>query len=304
MMRSIVAFGVGCLACASAALAQAQGSDSSGTNIADRTPRENVAPGNVAKRAPGSWVRSAIARHQNLINERLRGDGTDDEESQSPSGGTTGGTTSSGGLLGGLSGLLSGGGLSDLLNLADQFGINVPGLTGGTGGNTSGGTGGTTLQDVQDAGAQDALAQLLALQQAMGGGGLTSKALVDGAASDAGTGGLDSSKLAQRAQEQTPTEEEDSFRTRLFNSWLNTIFTALTFAFQSQDFIDALADGLRPIIAPDSTGDGGTDGDGSNGGGNGNGGNGNGGSTIDDLGNDSVVRGPLAPAAPGCRVCA
>ena len=51
-------------------------------------------------------------------------------------------------------------------------------------------------------------------------------------------------------REQTADDEEPKFMLRLADSLLQTFFTSITVAFQTQPFIDSLKDLLRPILAP------------------------------------------------------
>ncbi len=287
MLRSAILAAMSLSLASTAALAQSTANTAQSENIQDRSPFENSKAGAADARGPGSWVDRARSRHNTLIQQRVRGDG-------SGTGVASSGSSSSGGSSGGLSGL------AQLIGLASQAGINLGGLgstlggassttipsSGSTGTTNPGGTsgGGVTQQDIEAAGAGDAFNQLLQLQA-----GLNSQVRqnpLDAAFDDMGF-----LKDDGRSQQQTPTptpapEEEDSFQIRLVDSWLNTIFTALTLGFQSRDFIDILADGIRPILRPDliEAGD-----DGSNGGNNGGSGGNNNGGSLDDLGNGSRV---------------
>jgi hypothetical protein len=275
MLRSfILAVVVGSFA-STAVLAQSSAAAASQT-VSDKTPFENSKAGAADARGPGSWVDRARARHNTLITQRVRGDG-------SGSGLASPGSSSSGGSS---TNLLSG--LTDLINLASQAGISLGGSTlggassttipnSGSSGTTS--SGGVSAADIEAAGATDAFNQLLQLQS-----GLTSQARQDPL--DAEFDDMGFPKSDQRSQTQTPTtpEEEDSFQIRLVDSWLSTIFTAVTLGFQSRDFIDMLADNLRPILRPDLVQP--TD----NTGGDGNTGDNTGtGGSLDDLGTGSRV---------------
>lgn len=286
MFRSAILAATLVALASTAALAQSTSNAAAQTeNIRDRSPFENSKAGAADARGPGSWVDRARSRHNTLIQQRVRGDG-------SGSGVASSGSSSSGGSTSGLSGL------AQLIGLASQAGINLGGLgstlggassttipnSGSTGTTNTSGTsgGGVTQQDIEAAGAGDAFNQLLQLQA-----GLNAQARqdpLDSAFDDMGF--LKTDTRSQTTTPTTPTEEEDSFQIRLVDSWLNTIFTALTLGFQSRDFIDILADNIRPILRPDliDSGDGGSNG-GNNGG---SGGNNNGGS-LDDLGNGSRV---------------
>ena len=284
--------------------------DADSGSILDRSPSENVA--SAASRGPASWVARARARHNQLIASRVTANPQSADLAANPSSGGSGSTgnsggTSDGGLLDGLAGLLGGGdlGLSDLLSLAGSFGIdtsNLGGLTGGLlaaqptpAGNLDTTNGGVINQDdIAAAGAEDALAQLLALQEGLSGGDSRSQVRDDGDTDELNSFGFPKNDL--RAQQQTG--DEPKFVVRLVDSWMNTVFTALTIGMQTPQFIDMLADGLRSAFGlpdPDAaSGDGTSAGDGGSGTGTaGSGGSDTpgdtGGSAIDTLGDGSIV---------------
>lgn len=282
--------------------------DADSGSILDRTPSENVAT--AASRGPASWVARARQRHNELIASRVTANPQSAELGAnlglSGSSGSSG--TSDGGLLDGLAGLLGGGGtgLSDLLGLADAFGIdtsNLGGLAGGllsaqpapTGNLDTTGGGVINQDDVAAAGAEDALAQLLALRDGLSGDDSRSQVRDD---SDELTS-FGFPKNDPRAQQQTG--DEPKFAVRLVDSWMNTIFTALTIGMQTPQFIDMLADGIRSAFGlpdPDAASNDGADNTGGANGGAPNGGGPNGGggtpgntggSAIDTLGDGSIV---------------
>ena len=284
------------------------------TSILDRSPSENASVGAAAARGPASWVARARARHNQLIQSRVTANPQIDDPRNFGNSGSTGSSATD--LLGGLAGLLGGTGgssISDLLNLAGSFGIdtsNIGGLLSGqqtpaatTGGdlNTPEGSG-ISQGDVADAGAEDALAQLLALRDGLDSADSRSQVRDDTSAGDE-FNSFGFLKDDPRSQQQT--DDEPKFAVRLVDSWMNTVFTALTIGMQTPAFIDTLADGLRSIFGlpdPDAadngtnTGggtDGGTTGDpntgGTNTGGTNTGGTNTGGNAIDDLGNGSIV---------------
>lgn len=117
------------------ALAQtATGTQTDATDLTTGTPMDNAGGGRVSARAPGKWVQAAITRHNNLTKARLRGprfgeSNTTEAELRFGDSSTTGsGTTGSGGL-------------TDLLNLANQFlGGGASDLSGLLGGLTGSGT--------------------------------------------------------------------------------------------------------------------------------------------------------------------
>ena len=266
------------------------------TSILDRSPSENASVGAAAARGPASWVARARARHNQLIQSRVTANPQIDDPRNFGNSGSTG--SSGADLLGGLAGLLGGTGgssISDLLNLAGSFGIdtsNIGGLLSGQQTPAASTGGGISQGDVADAGAEDALAQLLALRD-----GLDSAKLRSQARDDTSAGGELNSfgflKDDPRAQQQTT--DEPKFAVRLVDSWMSTVFTALTIGMQTPAFIDTLADGLRSIFGlpdPDAADNGTNTGGGTDGGTTGDpntGGTNTDGNAIDDLGNGSIV---------------
>lgn len=284
------------------------------TSILDRSPSENAAPGNAAARGPASWVTRARARHSQLIQDRVTANPQSVDRSDDPrifgnsgSSGSTGGVD----LLGGLAGLLGGGtsgALDDLLGLADSFGIDTSSFTGQASGlqtPTGGESGILSQDDVAAAGAEDALAQLLALRDGLEGDDSRYQVRDDATGGEEFTsfGFLKDDPRAQQAGD----DGGPSFRVRLYDSWLNTVFTSLTIGLQTPQVIDAMADGLRSIFGiPDpgaadasgaDTGAGSSDGANAGGGSNSDGGTGGSGSpgntgtgnAIDNLGDGSIV---------------
>lgn len=253
--------------------------DASDSSTAGKTPAENNRTGNIASRGPGSWVTQALQRHSGFINLRVKGDPRNaDRSAMLPGSGSSGSSDGGLGALGSLLDLLGGAGgtpgLDDLLNLADQAGIDTDTLLGSTGStNTGSSSGGNGLTE------DDLPQELLDLRD-------LADQQTQQVRNDAPFGGVDffpADKQDARSQQQN---DEPKFRTRLLNSLLQTTFTSLTFAFQTPDFIDLLADVFRPIFAPPSDdtenagaeapadGAGGQDADNQN---------------ADDLGDDSVV---------------
>jgi len=121
------------------AVAQTQ---STAPDVATQSPDENSAGGNVSLRAPGTWVRSALTRHQTLINQRLNGPRygqPNSTEAEARFGNANaGGTTTSGDATG----------LGSLLNLANQFagGSGLSGLGSLIAGMAGGGSTGTSAR--------------------------------------------------------------------------------------------------------------------------------------------------------------
>ena len=224
----------------------ASAQDASDSSTAGKTPAENNQTGNIAARSPGSWVNQARQRHSGFINLRVKGDPrTADRSEMLPgSGGTSGSSDGGLGALGSLLGLLGGSGgtpgLSDLLDLADQAGVDTNALLGSGGStNTGSSSGGNGLTE------DDLPQELLDLRD-------LANQQTQQIRNDSPFGGVDlfaADKDDARSQQQN---DEPRFRTRLVDSLLQTTFTALTFAFQTPDFIDMLADVFRPIFAPPS----------------------------------------------------
>ena len=212
---------------------------SSTTPLADRTPADNVQAGAVRERAPGRVIDAARARHSLLAQQRLAAQRAGDTSGLAPE--ETASTGSGGNplnnLLGNLlgSGLLGGaGGLSDLLG----------GLTGSTGG-TTGTTGGSTGNANIPSNIPPEALQMIA-DAGIDINGLFGKSIQsDGAAAGASAGAKDD----QRAQ-TTDTTTEPKFVTRWADAMLNTLFTSLVIGFQTPDFINLLADFIRPVFIP------------------------------------------------------
>lgn len=240
--------------------AWAQTSDS--VDLTDSSAADNVATGRVAARAPGTWVRAAIARHNDWIGARVTGPrfGTGPSEELDGAGESSAdqSTTGSTGSLGDLSGLL--GSLGSLGSLGDLTGLATS-LTGGTSSTTS-----------STDGMDPRLAALLALRDAAAGSNKSiNKSVSDQAeeaestttgasASDKGLtqqtqrysfGGA-TSRLPKAEERFQDTTEDRKFLPRLVESWTTTFLTALSVGFQSTDFIDILKDAIRPLIIPET----------------------------------------------------
>lgn len=253
--------------------------DASDSSTAGKTPAENIQAGNVAARSPGSWVNRARLRHSGFINLRVKGDPRNADRSQMlPGAGSSGSSDGGLGALGSLLSLLGGSGgtpgLDDLLNLADQAGIDTGALLGSGGStNTGSSAGGNGLTE------DDLPQELLDLRD-------LANQQTQQIRNDSPFGGVDlfdADKDDARSQQQ---DDEPKFKTRLVNSLLQTTFTALTFAFQAPDFIDLLADAFRSLFAPpadDTQGAGGENGQDAGGAQDADNQN------ADDLGDDSVV---------------
>lgn len=291
-----------CLLSGSFCLAQSSGQDQDGDTLAANPPLENASGSQVRSRAPGTWVSAARSRHNEVMTNRLRSArfGEENPEAAMRAGG--GGTTS-GGSSGGLGGLLNLiGGSSGTTGGLGSLGS----LLGGGGGTSTGGSSVGTQGATSSGGTQYTIQDLLDLRDSMGGGTQQVRSDVAPSSKQSATslefgaqtqnfggaiGRLPKYPVDRMQQQQ---QEERKFRTRLLDSLLQTMFTALTFGFSSNDFVDAIKDGLRPVFYPpvddgtdDGTDDGNSDGnggdDGSDGGDDGSDGGDDTGGGIDDI---------------------
>jgi hypothetical protein len=244
---------------------------------------DNLTVGAVHGGTPGSWVRAAIARHNELIDLRVNAARAGEEAGVRPTAtGQTSGTSGTSSSLGDLSSLLS---LASQYGDLGSLGSLIGSLTGSTTGSTTdsgSGTGNYTLAD------------LIALGQAYGNQKTrnTQQTAASTSQGSSSSGTTQSSnqrvfggaiarlpKPEERFQQATtqPSGSELGFGTRWANAMLQTLFTSLTLGFQSDAFIEALKDALRPLVLPSSNQGSGT------GNGSGNGSSGNGGNGIEDL---------------------
>lgn len=294
-MKSIVAV-VTFLASAGLAIAQTSSTTTQPTNPRlGKSPSDNAKPGAVAERAPGTWVSAARARHKELIDDRVREDNRNTENSAAATStgtGTTTGTTTTGTTGSALSGLL-GGLLSDPSAISGLAGLL------GSGGGLSGLLGGTSkmrsdAEESADVMSLSGWGEMLAAFGSTGFSGIktylpknatsqvrqdskveSTPANADGASFTTGE------KAEQRSQSTTPTTTTPTkFWKRLANSLLTTTFTALATGLTSANAINLFKDFLRPIFNRGET-------DNSNDGSNGSGNNNN-----NNNDNGSQVRGP------------
>lgn len=243
MTRFIVTSLVGIIA-ATSAWAQTTTEDT--TSLADQTPAENVTSSALNERAPGNMIQDALTRHNELIDERVNGTGTDTSTSDSSTGTNGASSTSTGtsGISSILSTLTGGSSLTD----------TVTSLLGGSSG-TSGGS------------AADAIRQTI--DNAIAASGGTTAKTADGADTtstskyDLTGGAFDRLPKTELREQSVVSTDEEPFRIRLVNAWLGAVFTALTFGFQTQDFIDLLESGLTPLFTASSTDSGSGSGSGS-----------------------------------------
>lgn len=255
------------LIAASTATAAAQSSDGT-TDRSEGALPDALTLGVFHYGNPGSWVNAAIARHNNLIDRRVDDARSKGQAGVLPSSGTTAGGSSSGGTVSDLLG--SFGGLGNIGNLFDSF-------TGGSSG-TSTSTGNTSTTGTNSE--LSSLEQLIALRDA------NTKPSNAQTTTPTKTGTLQSNSATtptsgfggaiarlpkvdvrlQATTTSTTSEDEEKFITRWTNAMLSSVFTALTFGLQTNDFIDGVKSVLEPLFFPtaDAT-DGGTDGSGSSG---------------------------------------
>ncbi len=244
----------GLLTCLAAAQTQ---TPQSGTNppaesLADRSPSANVRAGAVQQRAPGNIIQQALARHRGLINDRVTAarigqnstpapvntPGDAGTPSSSPS--TPGGSNILGNLLnGGLLGQLGGTGLTGVLGSVTSS--TPPGAN-------SGATDGATTNNPNIP--PNITPEVIALLQSFG-------IDINDVFPPADSAGRQQARPADdaglRAQQQQPpaggnNSDRPKFLTRLVDSLLSTVFNALVLGVQTQAFIDAIKERLRPLF--------------------------------------------------------
>ncbi len=204
-----------------AAQSQSSTTNNSSSDLSASSPKQNASTGAVSQRAPGTWVRSAIERHNTLKGQRLTGPrfGRPNDTEAQLRFGTTSGSNSSQSGSSDLSGLLN---LLNQLGSTGSLGDLVNNLTGSS---TSGSGTNYTLDD------------LIALGQSLGGSQKSSAT---------------QQSTTTTTSTTTQSTEESSFGARWASAMLKTFFSALTVGFQSDFFIEALKDVLRPLVLPSS----------------------------------------------------
>lgn len=220
--------------------------DTAGTSEtqSNDTPASKVKSGAVRERAPGRIIDAARQRHNDAKAQRLQAQRGGDVSSLAPEGtGTVGGSSNPlNNLLGGLLGSLGG-------NVGDLIG----GLSNGTG--TAGGA------NIPSNITPEAIAMLEAA-------GFNINDLFPGTAQvrEVGGGlvaaGDEEEKVDPRVQAANGTGNDRSFATRWADAMLSTLFTALVVGFQTPDFINVLADLVRPMFGVQTDTAGQTAGDG------------------------------------------
>jgi hypothetical protein len=242
--------GVLCVGLAGLVPVRAQDGNEDPNAATTQSVLEKVQGGAVRDRAPGRIIDAARARHQALRDDRLAAQRSGDTSGLAPeeqnalnlSGGGNALTNLLGNLLGSgiLGGLTSGGSGSDLSGL-------LGGLTGG--GTNTGVTSGTSdansptgsnipsnippeaIQLIQDAGIDV--------------NSLFAKPLQSESTADTFDASTKTQSRAQQADQGEP-----KFVVRWADAMLSTLFTALAVGFQSRDFVNLLADFIRPIFVP------------------------------------------------------
>lgn len=193
------------------------------SGIADKSPSENARGGSVAARSPSRMVSAARAQHQQFqqvrVNLRRSNPGAE-IALPTPTTGTTGSSGTTGNVL-----------IDSLLGNLGGLG----GLLGNLGGTGTTGTG-TTGSNIPSNIPQEAIDLLR-------NAGIDVNSLFAKQINDA----TESPKTDTRAQ-TTGEEEQEDFLPRLYTSWVQTAFTALTVGFQAPAFIDAVAEFLRPAF--------------------------------------------------------
>lgn len=236
---------------------------SSDPNSSANTPQDRVRGGYLQANAPGVIIRQAISRHSEFQAERVtraRFGGDPNVATESSSGGSSAGTNTNS-----LLNLLNqfGGGSLGISSIGDLAGLvsgltNLGGVTTSTGSGTSSTS--TSGSGSSSTGVDPRLQALLDLRDANIGNSSSS----DSAAGSTLKSNQRSSttrefggaiaklwKPEDRAQSTTGSTTEDrSFKDRLLESWATAGFTAMSVAFQTDQFVTILEDGLRSIFRP------------------------------------------------------
>lgn len=254
--------------------AYAQSSDDDDGSLADRSPAQNVRGGAVRDRAPGNIINAARQRHGELINARVNAGRNGQAAGVRPEGGDTDGSAGGGtdsGDSGSIDDLLNSIINSGLLGALGGGGLDLGGLLGGLGGSSTGASTNTNSTEGSEIPSDLPSEVTDAIENA---GIDLNQQKADARSQSADT----ADKTSLRAQ--TADDEEPRFAVRWGDAMLQRTFAGLVLLFQTPDFIDLLADWLRPIFIPPAD-ESGESGDGSDSDGDGDG--------------DSVVR--LWPAA-------
>lgn len=260
MMARVFLLATGAWLAGTAALAQSTTTGTtttnSGTSVADaiefgamatRPPAENVRAGAVAQRAPSAVISAARARHAALRATRIEFQATAGGERDVTTGTTS---TSSNSLSSLLSGVLGSTGLSSLAGLDINTLTSLLGSATGTTGTTGTGmSGSTTNSNIPSNLTPDVIAALSAA-------GINVNDLYPPSGTSTTTGSSGRSKSSSSgdkvdSRSQTTTTQP-SFAVRWANAMLSTLFTGIVVGMQTPDFIDLLANNLRPILRPET----------------------------------------------------
>lgn len=196
------------------------GSDTQLTTLADNKPIENTSGSAVRQRAPGLIVTAALARHTALRDARLEAQHSGDNSNLLPEGSDSESTSSTSSTSGLLSNLLSSisPSLSTLLNDS---------------------TSSTSSTDFSNLPSE--------VLQMLSSFGISLSDLQNAKTTNSTSSTKQSSLTAQSTTTSTTTEESD-FVVRWANAMLSTMFTTLTVAVQTTDFINLMKDIFRPLF--------------------------------------------------------
>lgn len=210
--------------------------------LASQAPAQNVRAGSVSARAPGLVIDAARARHTELRNARLalQQSGGERAETENSSGSDSSNSSS-------IESLLSSFGLGSLGSMDIGTISSLLGSTGGTTGTTTS-TGSTTNSNIPSNLTPEVLAALSAAGININELYPPDEGDTSGSKTMSSTG---NSKDSDRSQ-TTGEDDEPKFVTRWTNSMLSTFFTAIVIGMQTPDFIELLANNLRPILRPET----------------------------------------------------
>jgi hypothetical protein len=233
MVRPLAVLCVALLLSLPAAWGQTDGSSADSNSLADNQPADNVTGSAVAARAPGLIVNLARARHRALADERLGAQRSGQTWLLMPESTDAAGTTDS------LSNLF-GGSISSLIG---SF-LNS-GATGSVGDLLGGTSGGSSSSDFSNLPPE--------VLQMLANAGIDLNDLQNATQKqkeDSNSEATLSPKTSTRAQTSTTDQTEPTFVVRWADAMLSTVFTAVSVAFRTQDFIGLLKDAFRPIFSP------------------------------------------------------
>ncbi|MCK4342867.1 MAG: hypothetical protein KAY37_14210 [Phycisphaerae bacterium] len=230
--------------------AWAQSESSDPYDLTTASPQQNARTGRVSARAPGNWIKAAIARHNEFIGLRVNGPrfGNAAADNQ-PDHANTGGSTSSGGFgsLFDLAGSLAGGldSFGGLGNLGDLFG---GGTSVDTGGPSASGGSQYTIEDLLAI--RDAYADLEGANKTINNKTTNESTSTQTRYGRTFGGAIARLPKAEERFQDIESTEERSFKARLLESWATTFFGAVTLAFQTDAFVQGLKDLIAPLYLP------------------------------------------------------